>query len=136
MPRFLRRNTVPTWDPKAWVQFGFEVSQIIIHAADPPDIVVDFLDADGLAGEDLAEVNLFVPQTDASAVGDDDLVMEGKVDVGQSAIRTSRRLINLSRAFHIERFMRPPAIENFHEVIEAGLNLAFARHLLKKEALP
>ena len=58
-----------------------------------------FLDADGLAGEDGAEVNLFVPQTDGSAVGDDDdLVVEGIIDVGQSAIRTSRKLIDLSRA--------------------------------------
>jgi hypothetical protein len=33
---------------------------------------VNFFDADGLAGKDGAEVNLFVAQTDASAVGDDE----------------------------------------------------------------
>ena len=48
---------------------------------------MDFLDADGLAGKDGAEVNLFAPEADASAVGDDDdLVVEGIVDVGQTAI--------------------------------------------------
>ena len=85
---------------------------------------MDFFDADGLAGEDCAEVNLFIPQTDASAVSDnDDLVMEGIVDVGQSAIRTSRRLIDLSRAFHIEGFVRTLAVEDLEEAIEAGLLL-------------
>ena len=46
-----------------------EVSQIIIHRAHQPNIVVDFFDADGLAGEDRAEIDFFVPQTDAAAVG-------------------------------------------------------------------
>jgi hypothetical protein len=30
---------------------------------------VGFFDADGLAGEDRAEIDFFVPQTDAAAVG-------------------------------------------------------------------
>jgi hypothetical protein len=39
---------------------------------------VNFRDADCLAGKDGAEVNLFVSQTDASAIGEyDDLVVEG-----------------------------------------------------------
>jgi hypothetical protein len=42
---------------------------------------VNFLDADRLAGKDGAEVNLFVPQTDPAAMGDDDgFVVEGIVD--------------------------------------------------------
>jgi len=47
------------------------VSQIIIHKAHQPDIVMNFFDADCLAGKDLAEVNLFVAQTEAAATGDD-----------------------------------------------------------------
>jgi hypothetical protein len=44
----------------------------MIHKTDQPNIVVNFFDADGLAGKDGAEVNLFVPQTDPAAIGDDD----------------------------------------------------------------
>src|SRR6266566_7896390 len=78
-----------------------EVSQIIIHKADQPNIVVNFFNADRLAGEDGAEVNLFVPQANATAVGDDnDLVVEGIVDVGQSPVRAGGGLIDLGRALH------------------------------------
>ena len=46
-----------------------------------------FLDADRLAGEDGAEGNLFAPQTDPTAIGDDhDFVVEGIVDIGQALI--------------------------------------------------
>src|SRR5258708_14782091 len=45
-----------------------EVFQIIIHKADQPDVFVNFFDADGLTGEDRAEVNFLAPQTDAAAV--------------------------------------------------------------------
>jgi hypothetical protein len=45
-----------------------ELSQIIIHKAEQPDIVLNFFDADRLAGKDLAEVNFFVPQSDAAAI--------------------------------------------------------------------
>jgi hypothetical protein len=45
--------------------------------ADYPDIVVHFLDTGRLAGRDSAEVNLFVTEGDAAAIGDDhDLVVE------------------------------------------------------------
>jgi hypothetical protein len=36
-----------------------EVSQIIIHKADEPDVIVNFFDADGLAGKDLAKIVFF-----------------------------------------------------------------------------
>jgi hypothetical protein len=39
-----------------------EVTQIILQKAEQPDIVVDFLDADGLAGEDRPEVNFFLAE--------------------------------------------------------------------------
>ena len=66
-------------------------TQIIIHKADQPDIVVNSFDADRLAGKDGAEVNLFVPQTDPAAIGhDNDLVVERVVDVGQSLVGAGR----------------------------------------------
>ena len=47
-----------------WVVEGFEdpclqieVSQVVIHKANQPDIIVHFFDADRLAGEDSAEIN-------------------------------------------------------------------------------
>src|SRR5467141_3849621 len=45
-----------------------EVSQIIIHKTDQPNIVVNFFDADGLAGKDRTEVDFFVPHTDSPAI--------------------------------------------------------------------
>ncbi|HKS66765.1 MAG TPA: hypothetical protein VJR26_05965, partial [Candidatus Acidoferrales bacterium] len=42
-----------------------EVSQIIIHKADQPDVVVHFFDADGLSGKDLAEIDFLPSDADA-----------------------------------------------------------------------
>jgi hypothetical protein len=59
--------------------------QIVIHKTHKPDIVVHFLDADRLAGENGAEVDFFASQADAATVRDHDaLVVEGIVDVRQS----------------------------------------------------
>ena len=55
-----------------------EVSQIIIHKTDQPDVVVHFFDADGLTSENRAEVDFFLARADAAAAGDHDgFVMEG-----------------------------------------------------------
>jgi hypothetical protein len=63
---------------------------------------VNFLNADRLAGKDGAEVNFFVASANATAIGnDDDLVVEGIVDIGQSLIDAGRGLIDLGRALHI-----------------------------------
>src|SRR5260370_42246171 len=99
-----------------------EVSQIIIHKTDKPDVVMNFFDADGLAGKDRTEVNFLAPQTDAAAVGDDnDLVVERVIDIGQSCIGAGGRLIDLGRALHVQGFMRTFVIEDFDEVVEPGL---------------
>ena len=45
-----------------------EVSKIIIHKAHQPNVIVDFFDADGLSGKDLAEIDFFLAQADASAM--------------------------------------------------------------------
>jgi hypothetical protein len=59
---------------------------------------LNFFDADCLAGKDTAEVDLLVSQTDSTAVVDDDnFVVEGIVDVGQSLTEAGRGLIDLGR---------------------------------------
>jgi hypothetical protein len=63
----LGRRDFPAVPPRARLQI--EVSQIIIHKADQPDIVMNFFDADRLNGEDGAEVDLFAAEADASANG-------------------------------------------------------------------
>jgi hypothetical protein len=50
-------------------------------------MVVDLFDADGLAGEDLAEIDLPAVEADAATAGDGDgLVVEGIVEVGEAGI--------------------------------------------------
>ena len=43
---------------------------IVINRTHKPDVVVHFPDANGLAGEDRAEIDFFLPQTDAAAARD------------------------------------------------------------------
>ena len=54
----------------AHASLKIEVSKIIIHKGNEPDVVVNFFDADGLAGKDRVAVNLFVTETDQTAIGD------------------------------------------------------------------
>ncbi len=70
---------------------------------------MDFLDADRLAGKDLAEVDLFVAQTDAAAASDHDgFVVEGaprlRVAVNSNAHARSARkrfcVVHQLRGFH------------------------------------
>ena len=83
-----------------------------------------FPDADGLAGEDRAEIDFFLAQTDATAAGDHDgFVVEWIVDVGQSLVEARGRLIDLGRALHVQGFVGTFVVEDFDEVIEAGLLL-------------
>jgi hypothetical protein len=85
---------------------------------------VNFLDADCLAGKDSAEVNFFVTQTDATTVGDEDNpVVKGIVEVGQSLVGTRRRLVDLGGTFHVKSFVGTLLIKNLEEVIEASLLL-------------
>src|SRR5580704_4575580 len=85
---------------------------------------MNFFDADRLAGKDLAEVNLFVAQTEAAATGDDnDLVVKGIVNIGQSLTGAGGGLIDLSRALHVQGFVRTFVVEDFDEVVEASLLL-------------
>jgi hypothetical protein len=58
---------VTTWGE--WVverfqqpRFKIKISQVVIHKANQPDIIVHFFEADRLAGKDRAEVNFFRPR--------------------------------------------------------------------------
>ena len=54
-------------------------------------MLVNLFDADLLAGEDLAEIDLLPVEADAAAAGDDDgLVVEGIVELGQAFIGQER----------------------------------------------
>ncbi len=78
-----------------------EVSQIIIHKAHQPDIVVDFFDAHRLAGKDLAEIDFLLAQTDAPATGDHDgFIVEWIVDVRQAGVGTLGRLVDFRGTLH------------------------------------
>ena len=39
-----------------------EVPKITLHKAHQPDVVVNFFDAHGLTGKDLAEIDFFLPR--------------------------------------------------------------------------
>jgi hypothetical protein len=55
-----------------------EVSQVVVHEADGPDVVVGLVDSNLLAGEDRAEVDLALLVADATASRDrDGLVAQG-----------------------------------------------------------
>jgi hypothetical protein len=85
---------------------------------------VNFLDADGLAGEDLAKINLFAAQTDAAATGDHNgFVVQGIIDIGQSLVEAGRGSIDLSGTLHAQSLVRTFLVEDLDEVIEAGLLL-------------
>jgi hypothetical protein len=108
IPKYLTESNVPSWE----------------SSANQPDVVVNFFDADGVAGKDRAEINLFATQTDAAATGDDnDSVVQGIIDIGQSFISATRGLIDLGRAPHAESFVWTFLVEDLDKVIEPGLLL-------------
>lgn len=64
-----------------------KIAQIIVPEAGQPDIVFDLFDADGLTGEDEAEVDLLAIVADAAAGGDGDgLIVKRIVEIGQTGI--------------------------------------------------
>src|SRR5260370_41614978 len=101
-----------------------EVPQIKIHKADQPDTVMNFFDADGLAGKDGTEVNFFAAQADAAATGNyDGLVVKRIIDIGQPLLGARGRLIDLGRALHDQGFVSTCLDEDLDKVIEPGLLL-------------
>lgn len=64
-----------------------EVTEIISHKADQPNLVADLFDADALAGEDEAEVDLVAIEADSAACGDgDSLVVERIIELRQASV--------------------------------------------------
>jgi len=64
-----------------------DVSEIVAHEADDPDAVVDFLNADALAGEHGGYVDFLAMQADAAAGGDQDFaIVEWVGEVWQAVI--------------------------------------------------
>ena len=95
---------------------------------------MNFFDADGLAGKDGAEVKFFVPQTGASAIGDDNnFVVKRIIDIGQSLVGACRGLIDRGRALHVQSFVRTFVIEDFDKVIEPG---QICSSLVMKNSVP
>src|SRR5215831_7607004 len=72
-----RRHGLHFWAERIFDRFEhsslqIKVSQIIIHKAHQPNVVVDFSDADGLTGEDRTEVDFLAAQTDSIITRDHD----------------------------------------------------------------
>ncbi len=64
------------------------------------------------------------PKPDTAAIDDDNnLVVEGIIDIGQSLVGAGGGLIDLGWALHVQGFVRAFVVEDFDEVIEAGLLL-------------
>ena len=69
-----------------------------MHKADESDASVDFLDADGLAGERLAEYDFLAVETRAAAAGDHNgAVVEWIVRFGNAAIGSAGSGVDLGR---------------------------------------
>ena len=56
-----------------------EVSEIIVHEADEPNALVDFLDSEFLAGQHGRDVDPFAMQAEATAGGDDDVAIVERI---------------------------------------------------------
>ena len=75
-------------------------------------------------GKGYAEVDLLVVEAKTPAAGDHDgAIVERVVRLGNAAIRTRGRRIDLGWAFHGEGFMRPFLIELLNKSIEPSLLL-------------
>jgi len=64
-----------------------EIFQIVVHEADEPNAVVEFLDAELLAGQHDGNVDSLAVQAEATIGCDDDVaIMEGIGQLGQAGI--------------------------------------------------
>lgn len=83
---------------------------------------MNFLDANGLASEDRAEVNFLLADTDVAATSDHDgFVVEGIVDVGQSGVDALGRLVDLRRTFHVQSFVRALVVAQVDDARRVGM---------------
>jgi hypothetical protein len=64
-----------------------EVSEIVMHEADEPNAVIDFLDAESLTGERGRDVDPLAMQAEPSACSDEKVsVMERIGKIGQAVL--------------------------------------------------
>jgi len=70
-----------------------------VHEADQPDVISDFPNADGLAGKDLAEIDLASTEAQPPALRDDDgAIVEGVVKGRYAGVAAGRSLVELRSA--------------------------------------
>lgn len=63
-----------------------DISKIVVHEADEPDAIIDFLDAEALAGEHGRDADLFAMHADAPANCDEDVAIVDRVgEIGDAA---------------------------------------------------
>src|ERR1039458_1917180 len=88
-------------------QLLIEEAQVVFHKADQPDSVADLFDADVLASEHGAEVDLLLPDADPAAVGDrDGAIVEVILKFSDAPIGARRARIKLCRIVHADRLVR------------------------------
>jgi len=87
------RKPHPTQKPEGAIErfqpagLVIEVAEIVIHEGDEPDLIAHLFDADALAGEDEAEIDLLAVEADAAACGHaDGLVVERVFEVRQAVV--------------------------------------------------
>ncbi len=73
------------------------LTEVVLHEADEPDAIVDFLDSHCLPGQTSAEIDLLSIKAKTSAVSDDNsLVMERVVRLADTVVGPGRRRIDFS----------------------------------------
>jgi hypothetical protein len=69
-----------------------EEAQVVFHKADQPDFIANLLDADVLAGEDGAEIDLAAADADAATLGNGDgAIVERVLKLADSAVGRGER---------------------------------------------
>ena len=67
--------------------FEIDEAEIVVEEADEPNAVVDFLDAEFLAGEHLRDIDALAVHADATAGSDQDLAVVQRIaELGQAVV--------------------------------------------------
>ena len=89
--------TVYKWFQRTCLEI--EVSYVVIHKANQPDIIVNFLDDDRLAGQGRAEVDFFVTETDSADATQPVLRVQGYTRLAGAFVRSSFAHVARGKAF-------------------------------------
>jgi hypothetical protein len=81
-------NLVPHGSVEGLQRFllQIEISEIMVHEADGPNVLVDFLDAELLACQHDGDVDPLAMKAESSAGGDDDVAVVERVGAFRQAI--------------------------------------------------